>query len=340
MLCRWHRTNYRSRRQKNSQTFHLGLYLNIMKEEPKENQNNIKCNSCNSIREGNVDSKPKADFRRKPEWLKIKLPRGFKTSQVVGLLNEKHLHTICSSGMCPNRGECWGNGTATFMIGGNVCTRSCKFCNVATGRPHPLDEKEIADIVNSIKELNLKHVVITSVDRDDLPDLGAGHWVKMIKAIKQECPSTTMEVLIPDFQGRLELVDEVAAAGPDVISHNLETVRRLTPEVRFRATYDCSLRVIRHIAELGIRSKSGIMLGLGETEEEILECMDDLLEAGCEVMTIGQYLQPTKNHFPLQDYITPEKFAEYGEIGRKKGFRFIESAPMVRSSYHAEKHVH
>lgn len=282
---------------------------------------------------------PKADFRRKPDWLKIKLPRGFNTSQVVGLLNEKHLHTICSSGMCPNRGECWGRGTATFMIGGDICTRSCRFCNVATGRPKPLDPKEIDDIVRSVKDLGLKHIVITSVDRDDLPDLGAGHWAAMIRALKTECPGVTMEVLIPDFQGRMELVDMVIAERPEVISHNLETVRRLTPEVRCHATYDTSLAVIRHIAEAGIRSKSGIMLGLGETEAEIIETMDDLLAAGCEVMTIGQYLQPTKEHYPLQDYITPETFEEYGRIGREKGFRHIESAPMVRSSYHAEKHV-
>ena len=283
---------------------------------------------------------PKADFRRKPDWLKIKLPRGFKTSQVVGLLNEKHLHTICSSGMCPNRGECWGNGTATFMIGGNICTRNCRFCNVPSGRPLPLNEKEIEEIISSVKSLGLKHVVITSVDRDDLPDLGASHWAKMIRRLKEECPGVTMEVLIPDFQGRTELIDMVIAERPDVISHNMETVRRLTPEVRTFAKYDMSLGVIEHIAKSGIRSKSGIMLGLGETEEEILQTMDDLLSVGCEVMTIGQYLQPTKDNFPIQEYITPEKFAEYGAIGRRKGFRHIESAPMVRSSYHAEKHVH
>lgn len=288
----------------------------------------------------NSDLLAKADFRRKPEWLKIKLPRGFKTSQVVGLLNEKHLHTICSSGLCPNRAECWGNGTATFMIGGNICTRGCRFCNVATGRPLPLDKKEIADIVRSVTELKLRHVVITSVDRDDLPDLGAGHWADMIRALRHDCPETTMEVLIPDFQGRQELIDLVAAEGPDIISHNMETVRRLTPLVRSRATYDCSLGVISHIASLGVRSKSGIMLGLGETSNEILQTMDDLREAGCEVLTIGQYLQPTKNHYPLQEYVTPEQFAEYGEIGRSKGFRHVESAPMVRSSYHAERHVH
>lgn len=290
--------------------------------------------------EPNIKREVKADFRRKPEWLKIKLPRGFKTSQVVGLLNEKHLHTICSSGMCPNRGECWGAGTATFMIGGNICTRNCRFCNVTSGRPLPLDEKEIMDIVNSVKSLSLKHVVITSVDRDDLPDCGARHWAKMIRTLKNECPDVTMEVLIPDFKGRLDLVDMVIDQHPDIISHNLETVRRLTPNVRTFATYDNSLKVIKHIASRGIRSKSGIMLGLGETREEILETMDDLLNVGCEVMTIGQYLQPTKENYPIQEYIHPDVFAEYGRIGKEKGFRHIESAPMVRSSYHAEKHIH
>lgn len=280
-----------------------------------------------------------ADFRRKPEWLKIRLPKGFKTSQVVGLLNEKHLHTICSSGMCPNRGECWGNGTATFMIGGNICTRSCKFCNVATGKPLPPDKKEIYDIVDSVKSLKLKHIVITSVDRDDLPDLGASHWADMIRTLKKECPSVTMEVLIPDFQGRRELVQMVIDEKPDVISHNLETVRRLTPDVRCHATYDTSLAVIRQVAESGIRSKSGIMLGLGETRDEILQTMKDLREVGCEVMTIGQYLQPTAKHYPIHDYIHPDVFEEYRLEGLKLGFRHMESSPMVRSSYHAEKHI-
>ncbi|MBD5212163.1 MAG: lipoyl synthase [Bacteroidales bacterium] len=286
------------------------------------------------------DKKSPADFRRKPDWLKIKLPRGFKTSQVVGLLNEKHLHTICSSGMCPNRGECWGAGTATFMIGGNVCTRSCKFCNVATGKPEPLNRREIDDIVKSVKELGLKHIVITSVDRDDLPDCGASHWADMIRTLKRECPGVTMEVLIPDFKGNLDLVDVVIAERPDIISHNMETVRRLTPEVRCFATYETSLNVIRHIAKSGIRSKSGIMLGLGETREEIIQTMDDLREVGCEVMTIGQYLQPTKEHYPIQEYVHPDVFEEYRLIGKEKGFRHIESAPMVRSSYHAERHIH
>ncbi|MDE6267299.1 MAG: lipoyl synthase [Muribaculaceae bacterium] len=280
-----------------------------------------------------------ADFRRKPDWLKIKLPRGVKAAHVVGLLNEHCLHTICSSGMCPNKGECWGRGTATFMIGGDVCTRNCRFCNVKTGRPASLDNAEIDDIVKSVKELGLRHVVITSVDRDDLTDGGASHWARMISELHLNCPGVTMEVLIPDFRGRLDLVDRVIAEKPDVISHNLETVRRLTPMVRSVATYDTSLEVIRHIAASGIRSKSGIMLGLGETRDEILQTMDDLLSVGCQVMTIGQYLQPTENHYPVQDYITPEVFAEYAQIGKEKGFRHIESAPLVRSSYHAEKHV-
>ena len=285
------------------------------------------------------NKKEEVDFRRKPEWLKIKLPKGFKTGQVVGLLNDKHLHTICSSGMCPNRGECWGAGTATFMIGGNVCTRNCKFCNVTSGKPGPLDKKEIDDITESVKALNLKHIVITSVDRDDLPDGGANHWAAMIRALKERCPGVTMEVLIPDFQGKTELLDIVIAEKPDIISHNLETVRRLTPSVRSVATYQRSLDVLKYIASKNIRTKSGIMLGLGETPEEILETMDDLRNVGCEIMTIGQYLQPTKNHYPLKEYIHPNTFAEYGRIGKEKGFRHIESAPMVRSSYHAEKHI-
>ena len=280
-----------------------------------------------------------ADFRRKPDWLKIKLPRGQKAAHVVGMLNDRCLHTICSSGMCPNKGECWGNGTATFMIGGNICTRNCRFCNVATGRPAPLDEKEIDEIVKSVKELNLRHAVITSVDRDDLTDGGAAHWAKLIRTLRKESPDTTLEVLIPDFQGKLQYVDMIIAEHPDVISHNLETVRRLTPEVRCSATYDRSLSVLKHIASNGIRTKSGIMLGLGETREEILETMDDLLNIGVEVMTIGQYLQPTESHYPVKEYIHPDTFAEYAVIGKEKGFRHIESAPLVRSSYHAERHV-
>lgn len=280
-----------------------------------------------------------ADYRRKPDWLKIKLPNGAKSAHVVGLLNRHCLHTICTSGLCPNRGECWGNGTATFMIGGNVCTRSCKFCNVATGKPAALNTKEIDDIVESINELKLKHIVITSVDRDDLPDLGASHWAETIRQIHNQCKGVTMETLIPDFQGKKDLIDIVINERPDIISHNQETVRRLTPDVRCKATYDCSLGVLKHVADAGIRSKSGIMLGLGETENEVLETMDDLLAVNCRIMTIGQYLQPTENHYTVQEYIHPDVFAQYAVIGKQKGFRHIESAPLVRSSYHAEKHI-
>lgn len=286
-----------------------------------------------------MEKKEEVSFRRKPEWLKIKLPRGFKASQVVEMLNERHIHTICSSGMCPNRAECWGNGTATFMLCGAVCTRNCRFCNVTGGKPGPLDPQEIEDIVRSVKELKLKHVVITSVTRDDLLDGGARHWAAMIRRLHEECPGVTMEVLIPDMQGRTDLLDIILDEHPDVISHNLETVRRLTPEVRRVATYDRSLQVLEYLARKGANTKSGIMLGLGETEEEVLQAMDDLRAVGCRIMTIGQYLQPSKLHYPVQDYIHPDKFEEYRLKGIEKGFAHIESAPMVRSSYHAEKHV-
>ena len=286
----------------------------------------------------NNDEAP-VSFRRKPDWLKIKLPRGFKASQVVGMLNDRHLHTICSSGMCPNRAECWGNGTATFMICGNVCSRNCRFCNVTGGKPEPLDPQEIEDIARSVKELGLKHVVITSVTRDDLPDGGAAHWAATIRRIHEVAPGVTMEVLIPDMQGKTELLDMIIAEHPDVISHNMETVRRLTPEVRRTATYDQSLKVLLYLRSKGVITTSGIMLGLGETREEILQTMDDLRAVDCQVMTIGQYLQPTKLHYPVQAYIHPDTFEEYRLIGLEKGFRHIESAPMVRSSYHAEKHV-
>ncbi len=286
-----------------------------------------------------MEKKEEVSFRRKPEWLKIKLPRGFKASQVVEMLNERHIHTICSSGMCPNRAECWGNGTATFMLCGAVCTRNCRFCNVTGGKPGPLDPQEIEDIVRSVKELKLKHVVITSVTRDDLPDGGARHWAAMIRRLHEECPGVTMEVLIPDMQGRTDLLDIILDEHPDVISHNLETVRRLTPEVRRVATYDRSLQVLKYLADKGANTKSGIMLGLGETQEEVLQVMDDLRAVGCRIMTIGQYLQPSKLHYPVQEYIHPDKFEEYRLKGIEKGFAHIESAPMVRSSYHAEKHI-
>lgn len=277
--------------------------------------------------------------RRKPEWLKIKLPMGQLSAEVLNTVRGHHLNTICTSGKCPNQGECWGCGTATFMIGGNICTRACKFCNVTTGKPLPLDPEEPSHVAESVRLLNLRHVVITSVDRDDADDLGAAHWVKVIRAVKQENPDTSMEVLIPDFQGRRELIQQIIEAGPEVISHNMETVRRLSPLVRSRATYEVSLEVIRQIAALGGVAKSGIMLGLGETREEIFETMDDLREAGCRVMTIGQYLQPTAKNIEVKEYIHPDTFAEYKEVGLKKGFTYVESGPLVRSSYHAERHV-
>lgn len=276
--------------------------------------------------------------RRKPEWLKIKLPMGQLSVDVLNTVRGHHLNTICTSGKCPNQGECWGCGTATFMIGGNVCTRACKFCNVTTGKPLPLDAEEPAHVAESVKLLKLKHVVLTSVDRDDLEDLGASHWVKVIQAIRAVNPATTMEVLIPDFQGRADLVQKVIEAQPEVISHNLETVRRLSDTVRSRATYEVSLKVLRQVASSGIITKSGIMLGLGETREEILETMDDLRAVGCLVMTIGQYLQPTAKNIEVKEYIRPEVFEEYKKIGLEKGFSCVESGPLVRSSYHAERH--
>lgn len=281
----------------------------------------------------------KTKYVPKPEWLKIKLPRGFKAGMVAGMLHERGLHTICTSGLCPNRGECWGNGTATFMIGGDICTRNCRYCNVMSGRPKPLDNKEIDDIVKSIKDLKLRHVVLTSVDRDDLKDYGTAHWVRMIRSIKENCPGVTMETLIPDMWGNTELLDMIVEAGPEVISHNMETVRRLTTDVRSVATYDRSLSVLEYLASRGVRTKSGIMLGLGETREEILETMDDLRRVGCKIMTIGQYLQPSRKHYPLQAYISPDTFEEYRLIGLDKGFLYVESSPLVRSSYHAERHV-
>lgn len=277
--------------------------------------------------------------RRKPEWLKIKLPMGDLAIGVSNLIKENNLHTICTSGMCPNQGECWGCGTATFMIGGDICTRGCRFCNVNTGIPLALDKNEPAQIAQSIKTLKVKHAVLTSVDRDDLEDYGAEHWAKTISEVKILNPTITMEVLIPDFLGETKLIDKIIAEKPEVISHNMETVRRLTPSVRSKATYDCSLKVLKHIAASGITAKSGIMLGLGETKEEILDVMDDLLSVGVKVMTLGQYLQPTKNNLEVKEYVKPEQFKEYEEIGLKKGFVIVESGPLVRSSYHAERHV-
>lgn len=273
---------------------------------------------------------------KKPEWLKIRLGGSETFSQTQKILDNHHLHTICSSGRCPNMGECWSRGTATFMIGGDICTRSCKFCNTKTGRPLMLDPKEPNNVAQSIMLMKLKHAVVTSVDRDDLPDQGAMHWVKTINRIKEVNPNTTLEVLVPDFQGKTELIDMVCAAAPNVISHNMETVRRLTPKVRSAARYDVSLSVLNRISENGLKAKSGIMVGLGETIDEVVELMDDLRSVNCSVMTIGQYLQPSRKHLPVAAYIHPDTFAELKQIAIGKGFTHVESGPLVRSSYHAE----
>lgn len=276
---------------------------------------------------------------RKPEWLKISIGANERYTETKRIVESHCLHTICSSGRCPNMGECWGKGTATFMIGGEICTRSCKFCNTQTGRPLPLDANEPTHVAESIQLMKLSHAVITSVDRDDLPDLGAAHWAKTIREVKRINPETTIEVLIPDFQGRMELVDQVIEACPEIISHNMETVKRISPSVRSAANYSTSLSVLRRIADSGTTAKSGIMVGLGETPAEVEELMDDLLATGCRILTIGQYLQPTHKHYPVAEYVTPEQFAIYKETGLRKGFKQVESAPLVRSSYHAEKHV-
>ena len=280
-----------------------------------------------------------AEHLRKPDWLKIRLGGNEQFTRTKTIVESHCLHTICTSGKCPNMGECWSRGTATFMIGGEICTRSCKFCNTLTGKPLPLDPKEPANVAESIRLMQLKHAVITSVDRDDLPDLGAAHWAETIRTIKAVNPETTVEVLIPDFQGRLELVDQVVEAAPEIISHNMETVKRLTPEVRSAAKYEVSLSVLRRIAERGVVAKTGIMVGLGETDEEIQTLMDDVLAVGVSVLTIGQYLQPSRKYIPVKAYITPEHFAVYKTWALAKGFKKVESAPLVRSSYHAERHV-
>ena len=276
---------------------------------------------------------------RKPDWLKVKLPTGEEYRKVRQLVSEKKLHTICESGNCPNMGECWGAGTATFMILGNVCTRSCGFCAVATGRPSAVDLQEPARVAESVRVMGVKHAVVTSVDRDDLKDGGSIIWVETIRAIRAASPGTTLETLIPDFQGKWENLERVVAEAPEIISHNLETVRRLTKQVRVQAKYDRSLEVLKRISDGGVRAKSGIMLGLGETEEEILESMDDLRNSGVSILTLGQYLQPTKKHLEIAEWVTPERFAKYKTIGLEKGFRYVESGPLVRSSYHAEKHL-
>jgi len=279
------------------------------------------------------------EFIRKPEWLRTKIYSESSYSHVSTVLKENGLHTICSSGRCPNQSECWSRGTATLMIGGDICTRACKFCNTKTGRPMPLDKNEPTNVAKSIQLMKLKHAVITSVDRDDLLDGGANHWAATISEIKRLNPQTTIEVLIPDFDGKTELIDLVINEKPNIISHNLETVRRITPLIRTKAKYDTSLKVLEYIASQGVVAKTGIMLGLGETEEEVLQLMDDAIAHNCKVLTIGQYMQPSRKHVQVSAYIHPDKFAEYKKIALDKGFTHVESGPFVRSSYHAEKHV-
>ena len=282
----------------------------------------------------------KTEKIRKPKWLKVKLPTGQAYKNVRGITKAHDLHTICESGNCPNMGECWGAGTATFMILGNICTRSCGFCNVMTGRPLAVDILEPKKVARSIRLMQVKHAVITSVDRDDLKDGGASIWVETINEIRKENPNTTMETLIPDFKGRLKDIQPIIDVAPEVVSHNVETVKRLTKKVRIQAKYDRSMDTLRFLFEGGLKTKSGIMLGLGETEEEVIETMHDLRSVGVSIMTIGQYLQPSKKHLPVVEFITPEQFDKYREIGLSLGFQYVESSPLVRSSYHAEKHIH
>jgi lipoic acid synthetase len=276
---------------------------------------------------------------KKPKWLRVKLPIGENYRKVRLLVDEHKLHTICESGSCPNMGECWGEGTATFMILGNICTRSCGFCAVQTGKPDAVDTFEPGRVANSVKIMGVKHAVITSVDRDDLKDGGSEIWAQTVRAIRQQSPQTTLETLIPDFAGKWDNLQAIIDVAPEIVSHNLETVRRLTKQVRIQAKYDRSLEVLFRLKKGGMRTKSGVMLGLGESEEEVIETMMDLRSVGVDVLTLGQYLQPTPKHLPISEFITPEQFEKLGVIGKEMGFRYVESGPLVRSSYHAEKHL-
>ncbi len=276
---------------------------------------------------------------KKPKWLRVKLPTGENYKKVRSLVDQHKLHTICESGSCPNMGECWGEGTATFMILGNICTRSCGFCAVKTGRPENVDTFEPGKVAHSVKTMGIKHAVITSVDRDDLKDGGSDIWVQTVTAVRKQSPGTTMETLIPDFAGNWENLQRIIEVAPEIVSHNLETVRRLTKQVRIQAKYDRSLEVLFRLKKGGMRTKSGVMLGLGESEEEVIETMQDLRSVQVDILTLGQYLQPTPKHLPVNEFITPEKFQEYKELGMKMGFKYVESGPLVRSSYHAEKHL-
>lgn len=276
----------------------------------------------------------------KPKWLRVKLPTGKKYTDLRNLVDKYSLNTICTSGSCPNMGECWSEGTATFMILGNVCTRSCGFCGVKTGRPEQVDWEEPEKVARSIKLMEIKHAVITSVDRDDLKDMGTIIWAETVQAIRRMNPNTTLETLIPDFQGREDLIDRIVAVAPEVVSHNMETVKRLTREVRIQAKYERSLGILKYLKDSGIkRTKSGIMLGLGETEEEVIQTLKDLRSVNLDIVTIGQYLQPSKKHLPVKQFITPDQFQKYEKIGLEMGFRHVESGALVRSSYKAQKHL-
>jgi lipoic acid synthetase len=284
--------------------------------------------------------KDNAEIRiKKPKWLRVKLPTGENYRKVRALVDEHKLHTICESGNCPNMGECWGEGTATFMILGNICTRSCGFCAVHTGKPEEADPFEPGRVANSVKTMRVKHAVITSVDRDDLKDGGSTIWAQTVRAIRNQSPETTLETLIPDFAGNWENLQAIIDVAPEIVSHNLETVRRLTKQVRIQAKYDRSLEVLFRLKKGGMRTKSGIMLGLGETDEEIIETMEDLRSVQVDIITLGQYLQPTPKHLPIAEFVTPERFEKYRLLGIEMGFRYVESGPLVRSSYHAEKHL-
>ena len=276
---------------------------------------------------------------KKPKWLRVKLPTGENYRTVRGLVDQHKLHTICESGSCPNMGECWGEGTATFMILGNICTRSCGFCAVQTGKPDVVDEFEPGRVANSVKIMGVKHAVITSVDRDDLKDGGSEIWAQTVRAIRQQSTGTTLETLIPDFAGKWENLQVIIDVAPEIVSHNLETVRRLTKQVRIQAKYDRSLEVLFRLKKGGMRTKSGVMLGLGESEGEVIETMQDLRSVGVDILTLGQYLQPTPKHLPVFEFIEPMQFEKYRILGLEMGFRFVESGPLVRSSYHAEKHL-
>ncbi len=290
-----------------------------------------------------IENKPavkvKQNRRIKPDWLKTQIPGDGKYSEMLKLVKENKLHTICESGKCPNIGECWGAGTATFMIGGNTCTRSCQFCNVATGKGEALDSLEPFKVAQSINIMGVKHAVVTSVDRDDLEDGGSEHWAKTVESIREFNPTTTLETLIPDFQGNTKQLDRIIEVHPEIVSHNIETVERLSKEVRIQAKYQRSLFVLKYLTDAGMKTKSGIMCGMGETKEEIYQTLRDLRASGVSIVTLGQYMQPTPRHLAVSEYVHPDTFLDYKNYGLELGFTYIESGPLVRSSYHAEKHL-